>query len=53
MDIKKMKAALRNAELESMRLHGPRIGKGGLHQSKRDKANCPRRQRRNRDWERA
>jgi hypothetical protein len=49
-DIKRMKGINREVALEQLAQHGPQHGKSATMQSKRDKANCPRRQRKDKSW---
>lgn len=51
-DIKRMKGINREAAMEQLAQHGPQHGKAAVMMSKRDKANCPRKQRKNKDWSR-
>jgi len=48
----RMRAAIRDIELESLKINGPQHGKSATMRSTRDKARCPRLQRKNRDWNR-
>ena len=50
INIKSLRAATRELELELLRKHGPQHGKAATMQSKRDKARSPRLQRKHRNW---
>ena len=49
-DIKRSAKIRREIALERLIANGPQHGKAATHKSARDKANCPKRQRKNKDW---
>lgn len=51
MSSDRLKRVRREVELQQLRSTGPRHGRSGVHRSKKDRAKCPRLQRKKRNWD--